>query len=72
MKLRDWLAREGMTQSAFAKALDTSQGYVADLCAGTRWPGREIARNIVVATKGQVTPNDFLMNGNTSLDGKTL
>ena len=50
MKLAVWLKAEGKTQAAFADELGMSQSYIAELCAGNKWPGRrtaELLRDLV-------------------------
>lgn len=59
MKLADWLAREGLTQTDFAAKLDKGASYVSQLCRGVLWPGRDVVAEIARLTKGAVTANDF-------------
>lgn len=60
MKLNEWLRAERKTQEIFASEIGRSQSYIAQLCAGTKWPSKETAQRILTATHGQVTMHDFL------------
>lgn len=59
MRLREWLRAEQKTQETFAGEIGMSQSYIAQLCAGSKWPSRETARKIVEKTGGAVTMQDF-------------
>ena len=61
MKLADWLKRQSMTRSAFARQIGVSPGAVTQICnQADAWISRDTAEMIVRATGGGVTPNDFL------------
>ena len=60
MKLSVWLKAQGKTQTAFAEELGSSQSYIAQLCKGDKWPGRQMAERIRDATRGMVSADDFL------------
>ena len=61
MKLGDWLRRNGVTRSAFAREIGVSPGAITQICnQADAWMSRDTAEMIVRATGGGVTPNDFL------------
>ena len=60
MTLSDYLDRHGMKRIDFAKAIDVTPGYITSLCNGASWPSRAVMAKIRKATRGAVTPNDFL------------
>ena len=60
MKLDDWLWKHRMRRAKFAELIDVSPPYITKLCAGTLWPRRDIAQRILAATKGKVTPMDYI------------
>ena len=61
MKLADWLKRKGVTRSTFAKEIGVSPGAITQICNQRKaWLSRDTAEQIVRATGGAVTPNDFL------------
>lgn len=59
MKLSDWLKREGVSGTEFARRTGLSEGTVSLLCRDATWPGLKTANAIHRATGGEVTPNDF-------------
>src|SRR5262245_44862213 len=64
MKLADWLSRNRMSRTEFARRIGVSPGAVTQLCnSGQAWMSRETAALIAQETKGAVTPNDFLPAG---------
>lgn len=60
MKLSEWLKAQRKTQVEFANEIGVSQSYVAELCGGSKWPGREIVGRIRDATGGSVSADDFI------------
>ncbi len=61
MKLADWLLRNGVKRSDFARRIGVSPGAVTQICrTDGAWVSRETAEQIVAQTRGAVTPNDFL------------
>lgn len=58
MKLEAYLARKGMKQAEFARALGVSEMAVSRYVRG-RVPEPEIMARIIVVTKKKVRPNDF-------------
>jgi 3,4-dihydroxy 2-butanone 4-phosphate synthase / GTP cyclohydrolase II len=61
VKLGDWLKRNHVTRSDFARRIGVSPGAVTLICREHgSWVSRETAERIVAETQGAVTPNDFL------------
>ena len=72
MQLADWLKRERLTHDQFAVLLSDADRSV-DRSTVTRWlpgddgsppkrrPGWDLLARILEVTKGDVTPNDFLI-----------
>ena len=61
MKLADWLTRNGVKRSDFARRIGVSPGAITQICKGEgAWVSRETAEQILAQTHGAVTPNDFL------------
>jgi 3,4-dihydroxy 2-butanone 4-phosphate synthase/GTP cyclohydrolase II len=61
MKLGDWLKRNQVSRTDFARRIGVSPGAVTLICREHgSWLSRETAERIVAATQGVVTPNDFL------------
>ena len=70
MKLTDWLRRNGVSRSDFARRIGVSPGAVTLICRdGGGWLSRETAERIVAETGGAVTPNDFLLRPPTARKG---
>ena len=59
MKLRQYIAEEGVTVGDFAKRVGASEGAVVKWCRGERIPGRDMMHRIARATRGYVRPDDF-------------
>ena len=57
--LAKYLAEQGLSRAAFAKAIAVSEEAVRRYLSGERIPTRRIMQRIVAATKGKVTANDF-------------
>jgi 3,4-dihydroxy 2-butanone 4-phosphate synthase / GTP cyclohydrolase II len=61
MKLGDWLKRNQVSRTDFARRIGVSPGAVTLICREHgSWLSRETAERIVAETHGAVTPNDFL------------
>ena len=61
MKLGDWLKRNQVSRTDFARRIGVSPGAVTLICREHgSWLSRETAERIVAETQGAVTPNDFL------------
>ncbi len=59
MQLRDYLNQSNISPINFAGLVGVGHQNVYRYLSGKRIPSPEIMRRIVVATDGQVTPNDF-------------
>ena len=69
MKLGDWLKRNQVSRTDFARRIGVSPGAVTLICREHgSWLSRETAERIVAETQGAVTPNDFL-SGPPALKG---
>jgi 3,4-dihydroxy 2-butanone 4-phosphate synthase / GTP cyclohydrolase II len=69
MKLGDWLKRNHISRTDFARRIGVSPGAVTLICREHgSWLSRETAERIVAETQGAVTPNDFL-SGPPALKG---
>lgn len=65
MKLSDWLAKENMSQRAFAELIGLTQGRVSQICL--RGCGdMSTARAIVMQTSGEVDYSDLLPMAETA------
>ena len=60
MRLADWIKKERITRRDFAGIIGVTPPYITALCDNTVWPGKDVAGRIAAATKGEVTPGDFL------------
>src|SRR6476646_7677360 len=61
MKLGDWLRRNQVSRTDFARRIGVAPGAVTLICREQgSWLSRETAERIVAETQGAVTPNDFL------------
>jgi 3,4-dihydroxy 2-butanone 4-phosphate synthase/GTP cyclohydrolase II len=69
MKLGDWLKRNQVSRTDFARRIGVSPGAVTLICREHgSWLSRETAERIVAETQGAVTPNDFLAAAPRRLD----
>jgi transcriptional regulator with XRE-family HTH domain len=59
MKLKDWLIKEGLTVTEFARRMGKPQPTIARYVSGDRMPEKEAMRQIMKMTRGKVQPNDF-------------
>jgi 3,4-dihydroxy 2-butanone 4-phosphate synthase/GTP cyclohydrolase II len=64
MQLAEWIKNSGKTRKQVASELGLSPASITALCAGTTWPGRDVAARIAELTVGQVTANDFVPTNN--------
>src|SRR5438874_8791338 len=70
MKLAEWLANSGTSQSEMGRLLGITQGRVSQLVAGAQ-PSLDLAVRIAAVTQNQVRPQDFRnseMTESSSLD----
>lgn len=58
MKLSEWLANNGVSQSELARRLGITQGRISQLAAGAQ-PSLELANRIAAATGNKVGPQDY-------------
>ncbi len=73
MKLTDWLKRNSVSRSDFARRIGVSPGAVTLICRDDGgWLSRETAERIVAETGGAVTPNDFLLTPPVSRKGHAM
>lgn len=63
MKLAEYLSDNGLTQTAFAAKIEAAQVEISRFATGDRLPPWHKMLKIYKATKGAVTPNDFLPEG---------
>lgn len=59
MKLADWLAETGTSQTEFAKLVDLSSASVSRLVHGTQKPDLQTLQAIRAATRDRVGLDDF-------------
>lgn len=59
MKLKDWLLKEGLSPTDYARQLKWPQATIARYVNGDRIPEPPNMAVIVETTRGEVTPNDF-------------
>jgi len=73
MKLADWLTRNGVKRSDFARRIGVSPGAITQICRGEgAWVSRETAEQILAQTRGAVTPNDFLALSSAASGNKDM
>ena len=60
MTLDRYIEEHRLTPSSFARAVPLPPSTITRLLAGERAPSFDLLKTICVATRGQVTPNDFL------------
>ncbi|QFU15889.1 3,4-dihydroxy-2-butanone-4-phosphate synthase [Microvirga thermotolerans] len=61
MKLAEWLSRNRVSRVEFARRIGVTPAAVTQLCNSDHaWMSRDTADLIARATRGAVTPNDFL------------
>lgn len=62
MKLAEYLEREGLTDAAFAALVRIDRSVVSRWRRGETRPDWCSLDRISAATRGEVTPNDFVMS----------
>src|SRR3954467_5311410 len=61
MRLADWLTRKRISRVEFARRIGLTPGAITQLCNSDQaWMSRDTAELICRATRGAVTPNDFI------------
>ncbi|NYT43131.1 XRE family transcriptional regulator [Sphingomonas sp. R-74633] len=71
MHLRDWLKREEINFPEFGAKIERTAQAVQRYASGERIPDRETMPRIVLATRGEVTANDFYDLGSVHADTVT-
>ena len=62
MQLAEYLEREGLTQTEFAKRAGVSAATVSQLARNRTWLSLKVARQIEQASNGEVTAADFVQH----------
>ena len=60
MKLTDYLHREHLTATGFAKRIEVPPSTITRLLGGQRSPRLDLLEKVMIGTGGEVTPNDFV------------
>lgn len=63
MKLRDWRKQRNLTMAEAVEILGLSQPSISRLERGEQWPDKTTIQRIIERTDGEVTANDFLLEG---------
>ena len=61
MKLREWLAKNGISQVAFSRLIGVNKSHLSSVICGERIAGRKISRSIERETNGAILEIDMLM-----------
>lgn len=69
MKLSDYLITQQITPAEFARRIGVGRMSVHRYIRGERFPRPDVLQRIHQATKGRVTPNDFLLLSPTPAPG---
>jgi len=59
MTLKEYIQINRISQARFARRCGISRSAINHFIAGRRYPSPEIMRRILLATDGEVKPNDF-------------
>ena len=59
MTLKEYLKINKITQSKFARRCGITRSAVSHFVANRRYPSPEVLRRIILASNGEVKPNDF-------------
>lgn len=68
MTLKEWLARQGLSNAEFGKAINRTAETVRRYVSAERIPDRDTMPLIAEATCGEVTANDFFGIAPTKAD----
>ncbi len=60
MKLKSWLQKQQMSQTAFAKLIKTDQAHVSNLVTGKVLPSMVTLEAVFKATGGEVSFHDWV------------
>jgi len=63
MNLKDWLDKEGISGTEFARRLNVAKATIYRYSTGSRLPRPSILRKISDATDGNVTASEFKFTG---------
>ena len=66
MKLSDYLAQDGVSIFALAEMVGVTPQAIYRWADGSRRPRAGALEKLVVATKGQVQPNDFYQHASAA------
>lgn len=69
MKLKEYLIKEGITQSQLARELGITRAYVSHICMGLNNPSTKIAHEISAFTKGKVQVHEVRICSTTCMPG---
>jgi transcriptional regulator with XRE-family HTH domain len=59
--LKRYREAQGLNQEELAQKLGTTAATVSRIEAGIRYPSVKLMRQIMTATNGAITPNDFVV-----------
>ena len=59
MTLKEYIKINKISQARFARRCGVSRSAINHFIAGRRYPNPETMRRILLATNGEVKPNDF-------------
>ena len=59
--LKRYREAQGLKQDELAVRLGTTAATISRIEAGTRYPSVKLMRQIMAATNGAITPNDFVV-----------
>lgn len=60
MDLREYLFRKRMTITAFSKQVNVTRRYLTEIVNGRSKPGPRLAKDITLATQGEVTIDELI------------
>lgn len=60
MKLQDYLAKRDISMTKFSRLIDRNVSTVSRIISGETQPDWPTMNRILLVTKGQVKPNDFI------------
>jgi len=69
MTLNEYLKANKISQAQFARRCGITRSAVCHFIAGRRYPSPEIMRRILLATNGEVKPNDFFTEAMSQVQG---
>ncbi len=60
MKLVEYLEKKKISKAQFAKKLGVTDSFMYKICAGSRRPSVELAREIIKVTQGKIKLDELL------------